>query len=153
MQLEDSTSSTSTTKAATPASVKSAYDLAAAALPKTGGAMTGDITLNAQSDLRFADSDSSHYIALQAPATIASSVSLTLPAADGTNGQVLSTDGSGTLSWATAAGGSTTIAETQQVISENYTLTAGYNGLSAGPVTVAATYTVTVPAAAVWVII
>jgi hypothetical protein len=44
VQLEDSTSSTSTTKAATPNSVKSAYDLANAALPKSGGTMTGDIT-------------------------------------------------------------------------------------------------------------
>ena len=41
VQLEDSTSSTSTTKAATPASVKSAYDLAAAALPLSGGTLTG----------------------------------------------------------------------------------------------------------------
>jgi hypothetical protein len=47
VQLEDSTSSTSTTKAATPASVKSAYDLANAALPKAGGTMTGTITFAA----------------------------------------------------------------------------------------------------------
>ena len=33
---------------------------------------TGDITLNAQSDVRFADSDSSNYVALQAPATVSS---------------------------------------------------------------------------------
>lgn len=46
VQLEDSTSSTSTTTAATPNSVKSAYDLADAALPKTGGTMTGAITFN-----------------------------------------------------------------------------------------------------------
>lgn len=44
VQLTDSTSSTSTTTAATPSSVKSAYDLAAAALPKSGGTMTGNIT-------------------------------------------------------------------------------------------------------------
>lgn len=44
LQLEDSTSSTSTTKAATPNSVKSAYDLADASLPKSGGTMTGNIT-------------------------------------------------------------------------------------------------------------
>jgi hypothetical protein len=51
VQLTDSVSSTSTTTAATPASVKSAYDLAntanttaAAALPKAGGTMTGNIT-------------------------------------------------------------------------------------------------------------
>lgn len=43
IQLTDSTSSTSTTTAATPNSVKSAYDLGNAALPKTGGTMTGAI--------------------------------------------------------------------------------------------------------------
>ena len=46
VQLEDSTSSTSTTTAATPNSVKSVYDLANAALPKSGGTMTGAITFN-----------------------------------------------------------------------------------------------------------
>jgi hypothetical protein len=75
-----------------------------ALMPKTGGAFTGDITLNTQSDLRFADSDSSNWIAFQAPATIAANVTLTLPAADGTSGQALSTNGSGTLSWASYAG-------------------------------------------------
>ena len=153
VQLSDSTSTTSSVLAATPTAVKAAYDLAAAALPKAGGAMTGDITLNAQSDLRFADSDSSHYIAIQAPSTVAANVTLTLPAADGTNGQVLSTNGSGALSWATAAGGSALIAETQQTISQDYTLTAGYNGFSVGPVEVTATFTVTVPANATWVIL
>ena len=153
VQLSDSTSTTSSVLAATPTAVKAAYDLAAAALPLAGGAMTGDITLNAQSDLRFADSDSSHYIAIQAPSTVAANVTLTLPAADGTNGQVLSTNGSGALSWATAAGGSALIAETQQTISQDYTLTAGYNGFSVGPVEVAASYSVTVPANATWVIL
>ena len=109
VQLSDSTSTTSSVLAATPTAVKAAYDLAAAALPKAGGAMTGDITLNAQSDLRFADSDSSHYIAIQAPSTVAANVTLTLPAADGTNGQVLSTNGSGALSWATASAGATVV--------------------------------------------
>ena len=41
----------------------------------------------------------------------------------------------------------------QQVITENYTLTAGYNGVSAGDVDVAATYAVTVPSGATWVIV
>jgi hypothetical protein len=47
LQLTDSTGSTSTTTAATPNSVKSAYDLAGAALPKAGGTMTGTITFAA----------------------------------------------------------------------------------------------------------
>jgi len=66
---------------------------------------SSDVTLNAQSDLRFADSDSSNWVALQAPATVASNVTWTLPSADGTSNQVLATNGSGTLSWATAGGG------------------------------------------------
>lgn len=47
LQLTDSTSSTSTTTAATPNAVKTAYDLGFAALPKTGGTMTGAITFAA----------------------------------------------------------------------------------------------------------
>ena len=72
----------------------------------SGGDVTvygGNVTLNAQGDLRFADSDSSNWVAFQSPATVASNVTWTLPAADGTTGQVLSTDGSGALSWATAS--------------------------------------------------
>jgi hypothetical protein len=45
VQLTDSTSSTSTTTAATPNSVKTAYDLANAALPKSGGTMSGAIAM------------------------------------------------------------------------------------------------------------
>ena len=67
----------------------------------------GNLTINAQGDLRFADSDSSNWVAFQAPATVASNVTWTLPSADGTSGQVLSTNGSGTLSWSTAGGGAT----------------------------------------------
>ena len=45
VQLSSSTSSTSTTLAATPSAVKTAYDLAAAALPKSGGTMSGAIAM------------------------------------------------------------------------------------------------------------
>ena len=61
-------------------------------------------TLNAQSDLRFADADSSNWVAFQAPVTVATNVTWTLPAADGTSGQFLTTNGSGTLSWTTTPG-------------------------------------------------
>lgn len=72
--------------------------------------MTGDLTMNAQSDVRFADADSSNWVAFQAPATVASNVTWTLPNADGSNGNVLSTNGSGTLSWATSASLATPLA-------------------------------------------
>ena len=45
-------------------------------LPLSGGTLTGDLTLNAQSDLRFADGDSSNYIAIQAPSTVSSNLTL-----------------------------------------------------------------------------
>ena len=64
---------------------------------------SNNVTLPAQADLRFADSDSSNWVAFQGAATIASNVTWTLPNADGTNGQVLTTNGSGTLTWTTAA--------------------------------------------------
>ena len=64
--------------------------------------IAGDAQLQAQGDLRFADSDSSNWVAFQAPATIASNITWTLPATDGSSGQLFSTNGSGTISWATA---------------------------------------------------
>ena len=45
------------------------------------------------------------------------------------------------------------IAETAQVISQNLTLNTGNNGVSVGPVEVAATYAVTVPANATWMVL
>jgi len=67
-------------------------------------------TASATGEIRLAeDTDNgTNYVALAAPASISDDVVWTLPAADGTSGQVLSTDGSGTLSWATAGGGSGT---------------------------------------------
>lgn len=63
------------------------------------------IQIQTQGELRLADGDSSHYVGFKGPASIASNLIWTLPSADGTSGQVLSTNGSGTLSWATASGG------------------------------------------------
>jgi hypothetical protein len=62
-----------------------------------------DAQLQTQNDLRFADADSSNWVALQAPATIATNYTLTLPAAvSGTNGFALTSDTSGNLSWSAA---------------------------------------------------
>jgi hypothetical protein len=73
--------------------------------------MQSNVQLSAQSDLRFADSDSSNWVAFQAPATVASNVTWTLPAADaGTSGFALVSDAAGTLSW--AAAGATTTSDT-----------------------------------------
>ena len=66
--------------------------------------LLGNVKLLGQNSLRFADFDSSNYVAFKAPTTVAANVTWTLPATDGTSGQVLSTNGIGTLSWATASG-------------------------------------------------
>ena len=89
---------TNTTQIATTAFVVSSF------LPLAGGTVTGNIKLNAQSDIRFADADSSNYVALQAPTTVATDLTLTLPAADGSSGQALTTNGSGALEFATIGG-------------------------------------------------
>ena len=77
--------------------------------------IAGDVQINARGDLRFADEDSSNYVAFQAPATVASNITWTLPAVDGSSGQVLSTNGLGTLSWATASGGSGLSSRTDKI--------------------------------------
>lgn len=98
---------------------------------------------------------SSGYVGLTGAAA-AGSTTYTLPAADGTTGQMLSTNGSGTLSWAT--GGSSNITaqglwENNKTISSNYSVTSGNNALSAGPITVASGVVVTVPSGSVWTIV
>lgn len=74
-----------------------------ASSPSTG--VFTQIDLETQGDVRFQDSTGGQYVALQAPGTIASSYTLTLPTADGTSNQVLTTDGSGALSWSTPSSG------------------------------------------------
>jgi hypothetical protein len=125
--------------------------------PVTRSNITSDnsfLQLGASTPLRFADADSSNYVSFQAPATITSNVTWTLPSADGTSNQVLSTNGSGTLSWATPSGGSGgPLLESFITISQNYTITTGSNGLSAGPVSVATGYAVTIPSGQTWTVL
>ena len=60
--------------------------------------------------------------------------------------------------WAAAGGGTSNVASdciqpNYSIISENYTFDTGYNGVSAGPVTIASGYTVTVPSGSAWSIV
>ena len=72
-------------------------------MPLAGGTFTGDISLDNQKDLRFeeATANGDHYVAFQAPASIAANVTWTLPAADSSGAQLLQSNGSGTLTWVT----------------------------------------------------
>ena len=113
------------------------------------------ITLQLQNNLRFADSDSSHYIALRAPATVSSNVTLTLPATDTpVSGYALVSDGSGTLSWGVAGGASNGVFwENNQTITSNYTITDGKNAGSFGPITIQSGVTVTVGSGETWTVV
>ena len=72
-----------------------------------------DIYINAVSstpqELRFRDNDNSHYVGFKAPATISSNVIFTLPTADGSANQTLTTDGSGALSWTSQTANDVTV--------------------------------------------
>ena len=70
-------------------------------LDQTGGFLSGATTLSTQNELRFQEASPSgmNYVGFRAPASIAADRVWTLPAADGAAGQVLSTNGSGTLGW------------------------------------------------------
>jgi len=125
-------------------------------MPLAGGTFTGDVTLNAQKDLRFGDSDSSHYVALQAPATVASNLTLTLPAADGSANQVLKTDGSGALGWADQASGATggstdeVFVENARTVTASYTITSTKNAHTVGPISLNSGAVITVPVNSTW---
>jgi hypothetical protein len=78
-------------------------------------------TSSSQGEVQFfEDTDNgTNYVALKAPASVASNVTWTLPNADGTADQVLKTDGSGNLGWA-ASGGSAEIGTLQQFYKSDY---------------------------------
>ena len=71
------------------------------------------------------------------------------------DGKLYTKKDNGTASIVELSGGGVVspVAETSQVISENYTFGTGKNAISVSPVEVAATYTVTVPANAIWMVL
>jgi microcystin-dependent protein len=54
--------------------------------------------------IRFQDSSGAPFVALKSPSSVSSNVTFTLPGADGSNGQMLQTNGSGALSFTTIQG-------------------------------------------------
>ena len=84
-------------------------------------------SVGAYLELKEAANNGTNYIRLQAPATLAADKTYTLPATDGSNGDRLTTDGSGTLSWsAVTTGASYSTVRTQSGTS--YTLVLGDAG-------------------------
>jgi hypothetical protein len=131
VSLTDSIASTSTSTAATPNSVKTAYDLAAAAIAKSLLTTKGDLIV-----------------------ATGSATPVRLPV--GVNGQALIADSSQTsgVRWGSSGGASDGVFyENNQVVATNYTITTGKNAMTAGPVTVNSGVTVTIPSGSYWVIV
>lgn len=106
----------------------------------------------------YEDTDNgTNYVALKAPSSIPTDVTLTLPNNDGAANQVLTTDGSGVLSWTdsggsiSGAGGAIVINNT--TVGVDYTIASGTNGFSVGPMTISSGYAVTVSSGQRWVVI
>ena len=84
VQLTDSTSTTSSVLAATATAVKSAHDLAAAALAKTGGTVTGEILLSTTGTLVFEGATDNGFETTLAVADPTADNMVTLPNLTGT---------------------------------------------------------------------
>ena len=64
-----------------------------------------NFVIDSTGELRLGDTTGTEYVGLKAPGTVSSAYTLVLPTATGTTGQVIQTDGSGNLSFATVTGG------------------------------------------------
>ena len=121
-------------------------------LVKTGtSASLTQLNITAQGDLRLEDSSGGEYVALQAPATVGSNLTFTLPSADGSSGQVLKTNGSGVLSFTSINTPGSSASFTQVDITAQGDLrlqdsSGGEYVAIQAPATIASNYTLTLPA-------
>jgi hypothetical protein len=101
VQLTDSTSTTSSSLAATATAVKSAYDLANAALPKAGGTITGEVVIGSAGTLLFEGSSDDAFEIQLAAADATADRTITLPNVTGT---IITTGDTGTVTNTMLAG-------------------------------------------------
>jgi hypothetical protein len=102
---------------------------------------TVNLIIDNQKEIRFRETtaNGTNYVALKAPASVASDLTFTLPATDGASGQALITNGSGVLSFASAG------ISWQSVQTSGFTAVAG----RAYPCnTTSSAFTVTLPSSA-----
>jgi hypothetical protein len=75
-------------------------------LSDSASTSTVNLIIDNQKEIRFRETtaNGTNYIGLKAPASVSADLTFTLPATDGTSGQVLQTNGSGVLSFVTVGG-------------------------------------------------
>jgi hypothetical protein len=116
----------------------------------TGDTMTGNLIMDNAKEIRFSelDANGSNYIGFKAPDTVTADKTFVLPNGDGTSNQVLKTDGSGNLGWASVAAGIGVNFDINIVSSANYTIldNDGYRHILV--TTGASNRTITLPTAA-----
>ena len=109
------TTDTLNNKTLTTATINGASSIGGSTIISTTGTISagattiaGNVTIQGNatnaSKLVLNDKGTTNALSLKAPDTLAGSVNWTLPGTDGTNGQVLSTNGSGSFSWVSALG-------------------------------------------------
>jgi hypothetical protein len=103
---------------------------------------TVNLIIDNDKEIRFreATANGTNYVSLSAPASLSADLTFTLPSADGTNGQVLSTNGSGVLSFITPSAG---VAFQSAIKTSGFTAVAG-EGYFCN--TTSSAFTVTLPA-------
>jgi len=111
-------------------------------LSDTASTSTVNLIIDNQKEVRFRETtaNGTNYIGLKAPASVSADLTFTLPATDGTNGQVLTTNGSGVLSFTTPSAG---ISWQSSVKTSGFTAVAG-EGYFCN--TTSSAFTVTLPA-------
>jgi len=114
------------------------------------------VNVTAQGDVRFEDTTGGQYVALQAPSTVSTNVTFTLPGVDGSANQLLATNGSGVLSFATVSSpayASGALIVNTTTVGENYTVPTGSNAFSVGPITISSSFAITVSSGQRWVVL
>ncbi|MCX6107967.1 MAG: hypothetical protein NTY08_19225, partial [Proteobacteria bacterium] len=117
--VTEAATETLTNKTLTAATINGASSIGGATTINTTGTVnssaqtvTGNVTILGNSTtankLVLNDKGSTNSVALKAPDTLGSSLTLELPSSNGSSGQVLATNGSGTLSWVSTSVGSVT---------------------------------------------
>lgn len=104
--------------------------------------------------LSFQDDDNSHQLKFQAPSSVTTTTTFTLPDGDGSSGQAIVTNGSGTLSFSNAGGGSFVgesggglgdiIRVHENELNTSVEVASNTNGLCAGNLSIASGVTLTV---------